>query len=440
MYLNLRFRKEGLTERFCVALPRSKSIAARALMMKYVSGGTTRLVGVPECDDSQYLMAALDRVAGDVGPLPLRCREAASGLPVAHRKLSVDLGLGGTSLRFFTALAASIPAADIAVDCAPALRRRPFRPLAEALQRVGGVLRFDNMPDYPPFHAAGRLIEGGVLEVDGSVSSQFASALMLVAPSWRKGLELSLTGRPVSLPYLRMTAEVMRGFGVMVDVDGNKVVIPPGFPQAPEEYVIESDWSAAGFFYELALMQPELPIRLESLTPPDSSLQGDSMTAAIFGYLGVETEFFPDGSAMIRGDKRKIELLRSQNVVIELDMISTPDLVPALAVALCFAGLKFRLTGVANLRHKESNRLAAIATEMEKVGFAVDVEEDAISWKGRRLPVGEGESIATYNDHRIAMAFAMAASRLPYLAIEDPLVVDKSFPGFWNQINPLFDF
>ena len=234
-----------------------------------------------------------------------------------------------------------------------------------------------------------------------------------------------------------MTAAVLEKFGIRAGIRDDGVSVDAGELTPPDRIDIETDWSAASYFYELALLLPGVDIPLRRLSAAEGLLQGDSACAGIFGLLGVETLRNEDGSACLNCDGEKLRLFREMEGPLQLDLNATPDLVPAIAVGLCFAGVRYSLTGIGHLRHKESNRLQAIANELERVGYRVDVGEGSLSWRGDRTPVGENETIYTYSDHRIAMAFAPAAVKVPYLSIEDPGVVDKSFPGFWDALEGL---
>lgn len=445
-----------------VTLPISKSIALRSLMLATVKrlreGDPSPLPPLPEnaCADIRDLYEALMEILRvcrlsasrqDTSREGSYCSSSSPGdaycsVP-AHTV--IHMGDGAAPFRFLTALAASVPGIDVEIYTSTSLARRPLSPLVDALRSIGADIRYLNREGYPPLHISGRRLDGGVVTVDGGVSSQFASALLLASPLWRVAADIRLAGgeeQCVSHPYLEMTRKMIH----MSDTD------------------MEPDWSAASYFYALALMRPGVDIRIQKLTPPAISLQGDAMCEQIFALLGVETlKCDPShGGATLRGNERQIALMRSMGMF-DTDLSDVPDLVPALAVGCCMAGIHFRFRGVDHLRHKESDRLAALHAEMEKIGFALrietpdpyadsytDLREDgthtdhtpsslstALVWDGAILPRGESESIDTYRDHRIAMAFAMAASRLPYLSIEDPMVVNKSFPSFWHDLEDL---
>lgn len=429
---------KSLTEDINVTLPTSKSMAARAIIISAIVGKRPATIGdLPECTDTTELSAAVNSLL-DLVPDPATRVSMAAPDPLC---LSLNLGLGGTSLRFFTALAASVPACEFEIDCAAPLKKRPLAPLCEALNTAGGTIGYLENAGYPPLLIRGTHIEGGNREISAAISSQFVSAMIMCAPIWKKGLQLHLSGdHAVSVPYIDMTVRMMRKAGAEVSFNRKHNVItvadrPYSLTEA-SELKPEADWSAASYFYELALLLPDRKIEISSLTPPARSLQGDSACAEIFSRVGVVTTFHENGRATLCCDKAKLEEIVSETKEspIVLDMSDTPDLVPAIAVALCLSGIRFKIIGIGHLRHKESDRISAIEIELSKIGYALDTGDDCMSWTGRRTPTGENETIETYHDHRIAMAFAPAATMLPYLSILNPGVTEKSFPDYFSVL------
>lgn len=386
-----------------VRLPTSKSIAARALILAYVNGNATELRGLPDCDDTRELAEAMHMLREDMAG----CR-------------SYDLGTGGTSLRFFLALAASLPGFDARIDCSDALRSRPLKPLIDSLRQAGADIECLRQEGYAPLHVKGRVLDGSGVAVSGAASSQFRSALMMVSQLWTVPFTDAEDAHGVSLPYVSMTRR-------MVEI----------FRERPSKFVIEPDWSALSYFYEYALLRPDMDVEVENMPPVEGSLQGDSACAAIFGGLGVETRINPDGSGVLRGNKEMIERLRDAKETVSIDMKDVPDLVPALAVGLCCAGIRFRMTGIGHLRHKESNRLSALSEEMSKAGYRLEAGEDSLSWEGARLPSGEDETHFAHRDHRIAMALAVTAVTRRHVSIRGAEAVTKSFPTFFAQLAQL---
>ncbi len=381
-----------------ILLPLSKSMAARMAILDFIRGCDTERRALPDCDDTRELLTALRRL------------KSANGVE------RYDLGSGGTSMRFFIALVASLENFGGIVDCSPQLRRRPLSPLVEALRQVGAEVAYREREGYAPVYIKGKKLRGGEVEITGGVSSQFISALLMASLLWREPLRLKLEGGSVSRPYVAMTERMIA---------------------ASDDMDIEPDWSAAAFFYELCLMKPGMDVAIESLPCPRESIQGDAECERLFGLIGVKTDRTLGDEAVLAGDGNIIATMAGMSRVLELDMGRMPDLVPALAVGMAVAGIKFRFYNVAHLRHKESDRLMALQMEMEKIGYSLETGDDFISWRGRRLPVGEDEVIDSHGDHRIAMAFAMTAVRFGYVTIDGAECVSKSFPGFFKELEKI---
>ena len=395
-----------------VRLPGSKSMAARLLMADALSGSRTPLRGLPDCEDTEAMFRAVDALR--------------RGAPCA------DMGAAGTSLRFAAALAAATPGADITLYGTHRLAQRPLRPLADALRKQGARLEPQDEQLWLPLRVRGTRLAGGDVEVDAHISSQFLSALMLVAPFSEAPTRLLLGGGvPVSMPYVRMTARVMSLFGVEPLIGEGEVLVPAAPYAPPGEVTVEADWSAAAFIYEAASLLPTgTRIKIASLTPPPETAQGDARAAEIFSLLGVATEFHADGSATL------LSGATPQAARLDLGMEGCPDMVPALAVGACLNSVPFRFTGIHHLRAKECDRLAVLADLLSRIGFIVCTDDDTLSFD----PAAQEEApagipvIAPHDDHRMAMAFAIAAIRLPRIVILDPATVAKSFPSFWEEI------
>lgn len=410
--------KHALHTDAVINLPTSKSIALRALVMETVGilqsgSGDLPAFGTPQCADIEDMRRALSQIV-------VAAKDADS---TAADPLIIEMGDGAAPFRFIVALAASVVGLHTEIRTSQALARRPLKPLVDALRSIGAQIEYIRRDGYPPLRIYGHRLRGGDVRIEGNISSQFASAMLLASPLWQNPMTL-ISDMPeaeqVSRPYLDMTLRMM----------------------SEHRLHPEPDWSAASYYYALALMRPECQIRIAKLPPASDSMQGDAICEEIFALLGVETcrPYGPDGEAVICGKTDRIALMRSVGIF-TTNLAKVPDLVPALAVACCMAGIKFRFEGVAHLRHKESDRLAALHAETEKLGYLLHIDADgddaSLGWSGYTLPRGESECIDTYRDHRIAMAFAMAASRLPYLSIADPQVVDKSYPAFWTHLSTL---
>lgn len=382
-----------------VRVPLSKSLSARHLVINALAGVDTK-VQVAVCDDTRVLAHGLKLTDG-----------------------VADVLAAGSALRFLTAFYAVTPGTDISITGTNRLCKRPVATLVNALRELGADIQYEAAEGYAPLHITGRQLAGGEISVDASVSSQVISALMLVAPTMRHGLKIRLEGQIVSMPYIKMTAEMMRRRGAEVDIEGNIVTVYAG-QYDDDQQPIEGDWSAASYWYALTAMSAGW-VTVKDLYP--ESLQGDSAIADIAERLGVITEFTDEGT----------ELSVSPEIFsrLDLDMSDTPDLVQTLAVVAPLLGVPFRFTGVSTLHDKECDRVNALCNEMRKLGIVLDVENnDTIAWEGDRCPIFERPVIDTYHDHRMAMAFAAAAIYAPGIIIKDVEVVNKSYPRFWDDL------
>lgn len=403
-----------------VTLPLSKSESARRIVIDAVGGYTTAAEDVADCDDTRALMQAISARTG-----------------------RVDIGAAGTAMRFAAAFFAATEGADIILDGIERMRHRPIAPLVEALRRLGADIEYTDADGekakgtegYAPLHIRGRRLEGGTVNIDATVSSQFISALALVAPLMRNPLRIVLEGDVTSAPYLHMTLEMLRLRGIDAALEGNDVCIHGTAADIKAaETPVGRDWSAASYWYAIAALSSGW-VTLPGLQL-GYRLQGDSVAAEIFERLGVISEQNPedeDTGKRIDG----VGLSASPEVYsrLDLDMSATPDLVPALAVAATMLGVPFQFHGVHTLRDKETDRLEALSTEALKIGAVYEIDgDDSIGWEGRRVPIRTLPIIDTYGDHRMAMAFAPAALYLPGLVIDSPEVVSKSYPGFWDDL------
>ena len=411
-----------------INIPGSKSIAARALVCRLLGGHDTVLTNLPDCGDTRGMLRltaavrdALSRTADGKG-----------------QTTTVDIGEGGTTLRFGIAACASIPGLDITLTGSPRLMERPHDTLLNALRAMGADLT--PLPEKNSIRIRGRELSGGILHLDGSVSSQYLSALMLAAPTWMSDTRIVLEGQVVSRPYIEMTAGVMRAFGADVSIDDSMEVMvrATGYAQCAR-YDIEGDWSGASYFFELRLMAEALGINLPdfgmpTLKSPAESLQGDSRVAAIFADAHAALHTPPSAIGSLPTSTPQPHNPKTPQ---HLNLNDAPDLVPAVAVGFCLAGIPFRIDGVAHLRHKESDRMAAIATELRRLGYVIETGEDSMGWDGSRCEPETEPLIRTYKDHRMAMAFAPARLAFPNLRIEDQTVVEKSFPAYWAELEKL---
>ncbi len=379
-------------------LPASKSISNRLLIMGAVSGGAVEAENLSTADDTRYLREALK-----------------SG------KREIWLGHAGTALRFGLAWAAVTPGERFLHGSAR-LSERPVAPLVEALRSLGADISCPEKEGYAPLLVRGKKLRGGTVDLDAAVSSQFITALMLMGPVLEGGLELRLSGEIVSEPYLRMTARLMRMAGADVSFRENLIRIAnTGYAETCIE--VEPDYSAASYFYAAAAFNRNLETELPGL--PEKSLQGDAAVAEIYRRFGVETRYTARGALLMPG-----EVLDDR---LQFDFLACPDL--AQTVAVTAAGLQkpFHLTGLQTLRIKETDRISALAAELTKCGVSCKASDRELTINGFS-EISATPRIRTYDDHRMAMAFAPLAAVFGEIIIEDPEVVSKSFPDFFREI------
>lgn len=420
-----------------IEIPSSKSVSARALIANALSKRRAALTNLARCEDTDSLAAAAEAL------------HRAAFAPRSGDEISVWLGDGAASLRFFLAAAAGAGEGRIFnVSFSKQLAQRPIEPLLKALRLLGADIRVVAPGE---IRVISRRLKGGRIYVDASMSSQFLSAIMLLAPITDDGIEIALQGKIVSAPYVRMTAAVMRRFGADVSLTPESVRVAPGGYNAPERMDIEADWSAAAFIYEILIIKGLKALRegksgrdedwlIRRLAAPDESLQGDAAFALWASPL-VSSRFEPEGGLLTLRQEKLRELMGSKRRdEIRLNMSGTPDAVPALAATACALRIPFALEGVAHLRHKESDRIASLSAELKKLGYILDYKDDKLIYDGsRHLDSSEGEIyIDPHGDHRIAMALAPLALLGDHrLRIAERRVVAKSFPGFFELLGRL---
>lgn len=390
-----------------IILPSSKSISNRALMLDALAGGGGILSRIADCDDTLAMRGAL---------------ESTSDI--------INIGAAGTAMRFLTAYFASKEGREVVLDGSERMRRRPIGVLVDALRECGADIEYVGEEGYPPLKINGRRLSGGSLALKASVSSQYVSALLMVAPLMASGLDITLEGDVVSWPYIKMTLGLMAQWGVECDVERCSIKVPSGRYRATD-FSVESDWSAASYWFETeALSSSE--ISLTGLS--QDSLQGDSRLMELYKNFGVEAEWGDDGELMLNPTP-------DLNPRVNLDLGEQPDLAQTIVVTCCMLGLPFHISGLSTLRIKETDRLAALQNEMRKVSFDIDIVGDsALEWDGRSrwpIPGDEPVIIDTYDDHRMAMAFAPVGLYIPGIIIRNAEVVTKSYPGFWNDMRSL---
>lgn len=386
-----------------IDLPASKSISNRVLLLNALCATPGRLSNLAQCDDTDAVLSALAQ-------------------PDASE---VNIGAAGTAMRFLTAYFATREGREVVIDGTERMRQRPIGVLVDALRQLGADIEYVEAEGYPPLKITGTRLHGGALTVSGSVSSQYITAILLIAPVIG-GITLTIEGEIMSRPYIDMTLALMARYGVKAEWRENVIHVPAGEYTALD-FTVEADWSAASYWWAMQAIVPQSRITLKGLEP--QSLQGDSRIAELMSQMGVTGNWCG----------RYLDLRSNGGVgcccSTFADLSGTPDIAQTLVVMLCLIGRPFRITGLRTLRIKETDRLEALRTELRKLGYVVKVEgDDAISWHFETTAAEASPHICTYHDHRMAMAFAPAAIRFPGLIIDDAQVVSKSYPLFWEHL------
>ena len=395
-----------------IELPPSKSIGARYMVATYFAGTLPADPLFEDNDDLIVIQQALLEVYSDEEPID-------------YGDSPIDVGASGTALRFVTAVCASSPGADYVINGTPRLMQRPMTPLVDLLKEAGAGIEALGDNTTGPYRIKGNRLKGGNFSIRGDLSSQFISAVMLVAPSWENGLKLSFSTPLVSKPYVEMTAKLMQKFNIKVKLSDNNVEVPAASYIDPLDFKVEADWSSASFFYEACALGAN-KIEIAGLISPEESLQGDSVAAVLFEKLGVVSSFDKTGLTLTNSGRKPEK--------IEMDFKDCPDLMLPFAVACLCEDIQFRFYNVAHLRLKESDRLDSLSKEAHRLGFILETGDNEIEWKGEKTHKEDNPLIDPHEDHRVAMAFAMVALKYGEIRICNPQVVEKSFIDFWNQI------
>lgn len=391
-----------------INLPASKSISNRVLMIHALAGGDTLPDNLSDCDDTEVIIRAL-----------------------AAMPYEIDIKAAGTAMRFMTAYL-SVTEGKHLLTGTDRMKRRPIAPLVNALRYLGADIRYAGETGFPPLIINGKTLEGGRLEVPGNISSQYISALLMIGPALKEGLELHLMGEIISRPYIDLTLWTMQEFGAEAEwTDMDIITVRPQVYKS-HPYLIENDWSASSYWYEMLALQGTSgsSIKLKGLT--DGSKQGDSVVKYLFSLLGVKTTF--DNKE--EGQPTTVTLTRHRCLLprLDYDFTGSPDLVQTFVVTCALLDIPFTFTGLASLKIKETDRIEALKAEMKKLGYLIkDENNNTLRWEGERCTPSL-QPIDTYEDHRMALAFAPAACRFPGLRINNPGVVSKSYPHYWDDL------
>lgn len=385
-----------------IQLPASKSISNRALILNKLAHGKELPANLSDCDDTEVMVKALQ-----------------------GQENEIDILAAGTAMRFLTAYYSTIPGTRI-ITGTQRMQERPIQILVDALRLLGARIEYVKQEGFPPLRITGEALNGGEISLPGNVSSQYISALLMIGAILPQGLTIHLTGNIISRPYIELTRALMHDFGAVTNWINNYSIQVLPQPYQPTSYQIESDWSAASYWYEMAALSKGKG-RIHLLGLKANSYQGDSRGAEIFEKLGVQTTYSPEGIWLQKGETCVKELNE--------DLVDVPDLAQTFVVTCCLKEIPFRFTGLQSLKIKETDRINALITELHKLGYVLHSENDRIlCWDGEH---GEPENhpvISTYEDHRMAMAFAPACFMMPNLEIAHPQVVSKSYPHYWRDL------
>ena len=392
-----------------VDLPASKSISNRALIIHALSGGSTLPENLSDCDDTSVIIEALRTMPEEI-----------------------NIKAAGTAMRFMTAYLSVTPGTHILTGT-ERMKHRPIGILVDALRTLGANIEYIGEEGYPPLRITGSTLKGGLLEIHGNVSSQYISALLMIGPMLKDGLTLRLLDHIISRPYIDLTLWMMGEFGAEAEWTSADTITVNPKPYKSRDYFIENDWSGASYWYEMLALNddPESEIRLTGLM--DGSKQGDSITRYIFSLLGVKTKL----QSKKAGIPQTITLKKNGHCVpkLEYDFVNCPDLAQTFVVACAAMNIPFHFTGLSTLKIKETDRIEALKTEMRKLGYVVkDIDGSELLWDGERCEPSLEQGIDTYEDHRMALAFAPYAMKHNGLVINNPQVVTKSYPHYWDHL------
>ena len=384
-----------------VQLPASKSICNRALILNALSYSPYEIQNLSDCDDTDVMVKALN-----------------------SNDSHFDVKAAGTAMRFLTAFLSKV-VGEWTITGTERMKNRPIRILVDALNAVGAKIEYLEKEGFPPLRIMGSALQGGEISLDGGVSSQYISALLMIAPLMEKGLTLHLQGKVISKPYIHLTLQLMKQYGVESEWVGSTIKVAPQ-SYRPLPYTVESDWSAASYWYEMMALSQQAEIELKGLFK--ESLQGDAAGAKLFAQLGVATDYKAGG----------VVLRKNGNVCQKLiyDFVNEPDLAQTFVTTCAFMDIPFRFTGLQSLKIKETDRIEALKCELRKLGYVLtDTNGSILEWNGERCEPEAHPVITTYEDHRMAMAFAPASLVMKEgIEIAHPEVVSKSYPHFWENL------
>ncbi|KQB40808.1 3-phosphoshikimate 1-carboxyvinyltransferase [Flavobacterium aquidurense] len=385
-----------------IAVTGSKSETNRLLLLKALFPNIT-LSNTSNSDDSEVMQKAL----------------------IGNDEI-VDIHHAGTAMRFLTAYFAVNEGREVVMTGSGRMQERPIKILVEALGQLGVEISYEKEEGYPPIRIKGKKVTASKVTLAANVSSQYISALLLIASKLENGLELTLEGEITSIPYIKMTLALLNDLDIQTSFEENVIKVYPKAGVASKEMVVESDWSSASYFFSLVALADTASITLSSYK--ENSLQGDSELVSLYEKLGVQTTFQDNKMTLVKQENFKYE-------TVNFELNNTPDIAQTIVVTCLGLGIGCHLTGLHTLKIKETDRLEALRIELTKLGANISVTNDSLTLVASEN-INHNIKIGTYNDHRMAMAFAPLALKVPII-IEDAEVVSKSYPDFWNDLKAL---
>ncbi|SDW96949.1 3-phosphoshikimate 1-carboxyvinyltransferase [Flavobacterium degerlachei] len=385
-----------------IAVTGSKSETNRLLLLKALFPNIT-LANTSNSDDSEVMQKALK-----------------------GNEEIVDIHHAGTAMRFLTAFFAVNEGREVVLTGSQRMTERPIKVLVEALEQLGAKITYEKEVGYPPIRIKGQKITASKVSIPANVSSQYISALMLIAPKLENGIEITLVGEITSVPYIKMTLALLNDLEIKTSFEGNVIKVYPKQEVQAKEMVVESDWSSASYFFSLVALADTASITLSSYK--ENSLQGDSALVEIYKQMGVDSRFENNSLTLIKDTNFKFE-------TVNFELNNTPDIAQTIVVTCLGLGIGCHLTGLHTLKIKETDRLEALRIELTKLGANISVTNDSLTLVPT-TEINHSVKIATYNDHRMAMAFAPLALKVPII-IENTEVVSKSYPDFWEDMKKL---
>ncbi len=392
-----------------IQLPASKSISNRALIIYALSGGRNLPQNLSDCDDTEVIIEALRYMPDEI-----------------------NIKAAGTAMRFMTAYLSVMRGTHV-ITGTERMQHRPIAILVDALRKLGAQIEYVGQEGFPPLRITGNKLQGGELSIPGNVSSQYISALLMIGPMLEDGLTLQLTGDIISRPYIDLTLWMMGEFGAEAKWSSADTITVAHKPYKSRDYYIESDWSGASYWYEMVALSKDRDAEVKLTGLMDGSMQGDSSTRYIFSLLGVKTTF----ETQKKGIPQMVTLKKNGRGVgkLEYDFVNAPDLAQTFVVTCAALDIPFHFKGLSTLKIKETDRIAALKKEMLKLGYVIhDANDSELYWDGERCEPDLQAGIDTYEDHRMALAFAPYALRQQGLIINNPQVVTKSYPKFWDDL------